>query len=178
MDVLLRAADRKSRFQSISPHPHRLRAPAPCRAGIHHLQLSLSPAYHRQLREEDRVTFQISRVLSQDNAHIKRSTNCESRDDGRCHTNSVGCLCQAPLPRFTERRSGGTSDTDGQPARASKRERASQTPYKWAPYGAMRSVSVSVWKSVCSRNWDHGLSFLVVCATPFFSPVAKSSHEL
>src|SRR5215472_5183688 len=45
-------------------------------------------------------------------------------------------------------------------------------------YGAMRSVSVSVWKSVCSRNWYQGLSFFVVCATPVFSPVAKSSHEL
>ena len=31
--------------------------------------------------------------------------------------------------RFTERSGGDASDTDGQPARASKRERTSQTPY-------------------------------------------------
>jgi len=45
-------------------------------------------------------------------------------------------------------------------------------------YGEIRSVSVSVWKSVWSRIRDQGLSFLVVWATLFFSPVAKSSHEL
>src|SRR6266699_3406811 len=53
-----------------------------------------------------------------------------------------------------------------------------RSPEDRAPYGAMRSASVSVWKSVCSRNWYQGLSFIVVCATLFFSPVAKSSHEL
>src|SRR5262245_27265016 len=45
-------------------------------------------------------------------------------------------------------------------------------------YGAMRSVSVSVWKSVWSRKRDHGLSFFVVSATLAFSPLARSSHEL
>jgi hypothetical protein len=45
-------------------------------------------------------------------------------------------------------------------------------------YGARRSVSVSLWKSVWSRKRSQPLSFLAVCATLFFSPVAKSSHEL
>ena len=44
-------------------------------------------------------------------------------------------LCRASVSdaetrRFTERSGGDASDTDGQPAGASKRERASQTPYK------------------------------------------------
>jgi holo-[acyl-carrier protein] synthase len=43
-------------------------------------------------------------------------------------------LCRASVSdaetrRFTERSGGDASDTDGQPARASKRERTSQTPY-------------------------------------------------
>jgi hypothetical protein len=39
-------------------------------------------------------------------------------------------LCQSRmLSGFTERSGGDASDTDGQPARASKRERTSQTPY-------------------------------------------------
>src|SRR6266576_5068356 len=39
-------------------------------------------------------------------------------------------------------------------------------------YGAIRSVSVSLWKAVWSRNRDQPPSFLFVCATLFFSFVA------
>jgi hypothetical protein len=46
------------------------------------------------------------------------------------------------------------------------------------PYGARRSVIVSLWKATCSRKRTQPPSFLVVCAALFFSPVAKSSHEL
>ncbi len=45
-------------------------------------------------------------------------------------------------------------------------------------YGAIRSVSVSLWKAVWSRKRSQPPSFLAVCATLFFSFVAKSSHEL
>ena len=45
-------------------------------------------------------------------------------------------------------------------------------------YGAMRSVSVSLWKAVWSRKRSQPPAFLPVCATLFFSFVAKSSHEL
>lgn len=45
-------------------------------------------------------------------------------------------------------------------------------------YGDILSASVSVWKSRCSRKRDHGLSFLFVSPTAFFSPFAKSSQEL
>lgn len=44
--------------------------------------------------------------------------------------------------------------------------------------GAMRFVTVSLWKVACSRNWNQPPCPLDVCATLLLSFVAKSSHEL
>ncbi len=62
-------------------------------------------------------------------------------------------LCRASVSdaetrRFTERSGGDASDTDGQPARASKRERASQTSYNSTQ---MSIIGIGVDLVECAR---------------------------
>ena len=62
-------------------------------------------------------------------------------------------LCRASVSdaetrRFTERSGGDASDTDGQPARASKRERTSQTPYNSTQ---MSIIGIGVDLVECAR---------------------------
>src|SRR5437879_4027615 len=62
-------------------------------------------------------------------------------------------LCRASVSdaetrRFTERSGGDASDTDGQPARASKRERTSQTPYNSTQ---MNVIGIGVDLVECAR---------------------------
>jgi holo-[acyl-carrier protein] synthase len=62
-------------------------------------------------------------------------------------------LCRASVSdaetrRFTERSGGDASDTDGQPARASKRERTSQTPYNSTQ---MSVIGIGVDLVECAR---------------------------
>ena len=46
------------------------------------------------------------------------------------------------------------------------------------PYGAMRSQRVSLWKEVCSRNWNQPPCPFTVSATLLLSFVPKSCQEL
>jgi holo-[acyl-carrier protein] synthase len=57
-------------------------------------------------------------------------------------------VSDAGIWRFTERSGGDASDTDGQPARASKRERTSQTAYNSL---AMSVIGIGVDLVECAR---------------------------
>ncbi len=61
---------------------------------------------------------------------------------------SRASVSDAETRRFTERSGGDASDTDGQPARASKRERTSQTPYNSTQ---MSIIGIGVDLVECAR---------------------------